>query len=170
MRYSGQPRPQAAIILVRLPVVASFESSGGWMRPWRSASTLLGFMLLLQIATSTTSSASAADDVGPVARQVASEQATPPDGNNVIGLNVARLRKDRYIWAAAELVNANGGDWGYLTVVFTAAERDTAQGEVFLQELLDRCFEQHLQPIIRVSTRFDVETETWSRPEPDDAE
>ena len=32
------------------------------------------------------------------------------------------------------------------------------------QELLDRCFEQHLQPIIRVATRFDVETETWSRP------
>ena len=54
--------------------------------------------------------------------------------------------------------------------MFTAAERDTAQGELLLQELLDRCFEQHLQPIIRVSTRFDVETETWSRPEPDDAE
>ena len=67
-------------------------------------------------------------------------------------------------------MNANGGDWGYLTVVFTAAERDTAQGEVFLQQLLDRCFEQHLQPIIRVATRFDAETETWSRPEPDDAE
>src|SRR5688572_1445991 len=103
---------------------------------------------------------------GPVAPQ----QAADPGGNNIIGLNVARLRRDRYIWAAAELVNANGGDWGYLTVVFTAAERDTAQGEVFLQQLLDRCFEQHLQPIIRVATRFDTETETWSRPEPDDAE
>ena len=100
----------------------------------------------------------------------APHQAGAPSGNNIIGLNVARLRRDRYIWAAAELVNANGGDWGYLTVVFTAAERDTAQGEVFLQQLLDRCFEQHLQPIIRVATRFDVETETWSRPEPDDAE
>jgi hypothetical protein len=100
----------------------------------------------------------------------APRQATVSAGNNIIGLNVARLRKDRYIYAAADLVNANGGDWGYLTVVFTATERDTAQGEQLLQELLDRCYEQHLQPIIRVATRFDVETETWSRPEPGDAE
>jgi hypothetical protein len=101
---------------------------------------------------------------------VAPRQVDPAAGNNIIGLNVARLRKDRYIYAAADLVNANGGDWGYLTVVFTASERDGGNGEQFLQELLDRCFEQHLQPIVRVATRFDVETETWSRPEPDDAE
>ena len=88
----------------------------------------------------------------------APRQEVASGGNNIIGLNVARLRRDRYIWAAAELVNANGGDWGYLTVVFTSAERDTPQGELFLQQLLDRCFEQHLQPIIRVATRFDVET------------
>ena len=93
-----------------------------------------------------------------------------PTGNNVVGLNVARLRKDRYIYAAADLVNANGGDWGYLTVVFTASERDSASGERLLQELLDRCYEQHLQPIIRVATTFDVEAEVWSRPAPDDAE
>ena len=98
------------------------------------------------------------------------EQADVPVGNNIVGLNVARLRKARYVYAAADLVNANGGDWGYLTVVFTADERDTAAGEQSLQELLDRCYEQHLQPIIRVATHFDVNTETWSRPEPDDAE
>jgi hypothetical protein len=96
--------------------------------------------------------------------------AGPPAGNNIIGLNVARLRRDRYIWAAAELVNANGGDWGYLTVVFTAAERDSPAGERLLQELLDRCYESHLQPIIRVATRFDDGAEVWSRPDPDDAE
>ncbi|MCC7371288.1 MAG: SH3 domain-containing protein [Chloroflexi bacterium] len=90
--------------------------------------------------------------------------------NNIIGLNVARLRRPRYVEAAAELVNANGGDWGYLTVVFTADERDSATGDQLLQELLDRCYENHLQPIIRVATRFDVEAETWSRPDPDDAE
>jgi hypothetical protein len=97
-------------------------------------------------------------------------QAVVPSGNNIIGLNVARLRRDRYIWAAAELVNANGGDWGYLTVVFTATERDGPAGEQLLRELLDRCYESHLQPIIRVATRFDEGAETWSRPEPDDAE
>jgi hypothetical protein len=100
----------------------------------------------------------------------AAQQAAPPTGNNIVGLNVARLRHDRYVIAASDLVNASGGDWGYLTVVFTAAERDSAAGEYLLQQLLDRCYEYRLQPIIRVSTRFDVETETWSRPEPDDAE
>jgi hypothetical protein len=93
-----------------------------------------------------------------------------PSGNNVIGLNVARLRRDRYVGAAAQLANANGGDWGYLTVVFTASERDSVIGEQLLQDLLDRCYEYHLQPIVRVSTRYDEDTETWSRPEPDDAE
>lgn len=102
---------------------------------------------------------------------------TPPNtqqitasGNNIVGLNVARLRRDRYVAAAAEIVNANGGDWGYLTVVFTSEERDNGTGDQLLRELLDRCYEYHLQPIIRVATRFDVGSETWSRPEPDDAE
>jgi hypothetical protein len=100
----------------------------------------------------------------------AAQQVTTASGNNIVGLNVARLRRDRYVEAAAELVNANGGDWGYLTVVFTAEERDSATGDQLLRELLDRCYEFHLQPIIRVATRFDPGTETWSRPEPGDAE
>src|SRR4051794_12179718 len=60
------------------------------------------------------------------------QQAVVPSGNNIIGLNVARLRRDRYISAAADLVNANGGDWGYLTVVFTATERDAGTGDQLL--------------------------------------
>ena len=168
------------------------------MQRWRLAMALCQFTLVLFIALQSTAgtwAATLADDPeteaggnpsgeleaapvrqgagaagAPGAGEAAPQQAAVPDGNNIIGLNVARLRKDRYVYAAAELVNANGGDWGYLTVVFTAAERDSALGEALLQQLLDRCFEQHLQPIIRVSTRFDIETETWSRPEPEDAE
>jgi len=137
-------------------------------------------------ATATPTSAARAT---PEAAQATPEEAAPPaaaaptaaadpfadwpavqPNNNVVGLNVARLRRDRYIWAAADLVNANGGDWGYLTVVFTAAERDSGSGDQLLQDLLDRCFESHLQPIIRLATRFDEAAETWSRPEPDDPE
>ena len=139
------------------------------MRHWRVTRTLLGFMLVFLSAVGPAASARA-DEHEPREGPPGSRQTAGPTGNNIIGLNVARLRRDRYVYAAAELVNANGGDWGYLTVVFTADERDTPQGEVFLQALLDRCYEQHLQPIIRVATRFDVETETWSRPESDDAE
>jgi hypothetical protein len=90
--------------------------------------------------------------------------------NNIIGLNVARLRQDQYLAVTAELVNANGGDWGYVTAVWTAEERDTVAGEFLLRQFVDRCFEQHLQPIVRVATRFDTDPDVWSRPEPDDAE
>ncbi|MGE3269706.1 MAG: SH3 domain-containing protein [Chloroflexota bacterium] len=158
------------------------------MRRQRLAMTLLELVLVLLVALGPAAGGKvhAADDeeeasgtpTAPAVNQPAAPAPAVPEaapaavttGNNIVGLNVARLRKDRYIEAAAELVNANGGDWGYLTVVFTADERDSASGELLLQQLLDRCYEYHLQPIIRVSTRFDVGSETWSRPEPDDAE
>jgi hypothetical protein len=141
------------------------------MRPRWLAPALLRVALVLLIPVVLMAGAFAERDGRVVYAQAGSpDEAAPAAGNNIVGLNVARLRKDRYIYAAADLVNANGGDWGYLTVVFTATERDSASGEQLLQELLDRCYEQHLQPIVRVATEFDVETETWSRPEPDDAE
>src|SRR3954447_25024189 len=90
--------------------------------------------------------------------------------NNIVGLNVARLRQDRYLEVTSNLVNANGGDWGYVTVVWTAQERDSSAADYLLQQFLDRCYEQHLQPIIRVATRFDEYAGIWSRPEEDDAE
>ncbi len=90
--------------------------------------------------------------------------------NNIVGLNVARLHQDKYVYVASELVNANGGDWGYLTVVWTAQDRDNGGGDFLLQQFLNRCYEQHLQPIIRVSTRFDPGLDFWMRPEEDDAE
>jgi hypothetical protein len=98
------------------------------MRHRRVALPLLRFMLVLLIAVGPATS-TRADEHRTQEGTPGSHQAAAPAGNNVLGLNVARLRRDRYIWAAAELVNANGGDWGYLTVVFTAAERDSAQGE-----------------------------------------
>ena len=144
------------------------------MRFWRVSLLSIALMVAFQIVVApglpVVLAADRAQQATNPAPPATPEPAVVPSGNNIVGLNVARLRRDRYIWAAADLVNANGGDWGYLTVVFTADERDTPQGEIFLQELLDRCYEAHLQPIIRVATRFDVETEMWSRPEPDDAE
>ena len=44
-------------------------------------------------------------------------RALPP--NNIVGLNLARLHQPRYIWATADVVNANGGAWGYVTVLLT---------------------------------------------------
>ena len=81
----------------------------------------------------------------------------PPLPNNIVGLNLARLHQPRYIWAAAEVVNANGGSWGYVTILLTTQDRDSAVADYMLQQVLDRCFESRLQPIVRVGTRFDVE-------------
>jgi hypothetical protein len=88
--------------------------------------------------------------------------------NNIVGLNLARLHQPRYIWAAADVVNANGGAWGYVTILLTNADRDNELADFQLQQLLDRCFESKLQPIVRVGTRFDEATGIWDRPTLDD--
>jgi hypothetical protein len=80
----------------------------------------------------------------------------PSDRNNIVGLNVARLMQPLYIWAASDLVNANGGDWGYITVVWTIEDREARMAEYNLQLFLDRCYEFHLQPIVRVATKFEA--------------
>lgn len=90
----------------------------------------------------------------------------PP--NNIMGLNLARLHQPKYVWAAADVVNANGGAWGYVTVLLTNADRDNPEADYQLQQLLDRCFESKLQPIVRVGTRFDETTGLWDRPTLDD--
>jgi hypothetical protein len=82
-----------------------------------------------------------------------------PIPNNIVGLNVARLHQPLYVWAASDLVNANGGDWGYLTVVWTMQDREAPMAEYNLQLFLDRCFEFHVQPIVRVATKFEAKRE-----------
>ena len=89
--------------------------------------------------------------------------------NNIVGLNLARRRQPDYVWAAGELANANGGAWGYVTVVWTADDRDLPLGDMLLQQFLDRCYQFRLQPIIRVATRFNERTRTWTKPDMDDA-
>ena len=59
------------------------------------------------------------------------ERPLPADNlrsNNIVGLNVARWHQPRYIRAAADVVNANGGAWGYVTVLLTNADRDGEAG------------------------------------------
>jgi hypothetical protein len=48
--------------------------------------------------------------VGMAAPEPAPGPAPPP--NNIVGLNLARLHQARFIWAASEIANANGGSWG----------------------------------------------------------
>jgi hypothetical protein len=97
--------------------------------------------------------------------KVAEAPPPPPSlSNNIVGLNVARLVQPMYISAAADVVNANGGAWGYLTILLTRDDRDLPRSVDLLQQVLDRCFELRLQPIVRVGTRFDPATGIWERP------
>jgi len=82
-----------------------------------------------------------------------------PIPNNIVGLNVARLHQPIYVWATSDVVNANGGDWGYITVVWTMQDREDQMADYNLQMFLDRCFEHHVQPIVRVATRFEAKRE-----------
>ena len=77
--------------------------------------------------------------------------------NNKFGIHLAQpdlndLKK------AADLVNSNGGDWGYVTLVMQDNERDKG----IWQEVMDRLRELHLIPIIRLATH--PEGATWARP------
>jgi hypothetical protein len=91
-----------------------------------------------------------------------------PPPNNIVGLNLARLHQPRFIWAAAQIANANGGSWGYVTILLTNQDRDSQLPRHLLQQVLDRCYEARLQPIVRVGTRFDANTGIWERPTDDD--
>ena len=104
--------------------------------------------------------------VGMAEAKEAVEPAPPP--NNIVGLNLARLHQSRFIWAASEIVNANGGAWGYVTILLTNQDRSASSPEHLLQQVLDRCYEAKLQPIVRVGTHFDERTGVWERPTDDD--
>ncbi|OGG13315.1 hypothetical protein A2773_00755 [Candidatus Gottesmanbacteria bacterium RIFCSPHIGHO2_01_FULL_39_10] len=63
---------------------------------------------------------------------------------------------------AARLVNSNGGDWGYITIVITKNERDIDRW----QNTFDQLRRLHLIPIIRIATQ--LEGDKWQKPDPND--
>lgn len=75
--------------------------------------------------------------------------------NNKFGIHVT-LGND--LNQAARLVNTNGGDWGYVTVVMPENQRDQAAW----QDFFDRCREKHLIPIVRLATH--LEGSVWAKP------
>ncbi|MCC6174812.1 MAG: hypothetical protein IT305_05880 [Chloroflexi bacterium] len=144
---------------------------GDWTVRWVRRSTLLPLLALLALtlpalAILPTSASPAAADKPALATPTSDSMVA----NNIVGLNLARHHAPAYIKAAADVVNANGGDWGYVTVLLTYDERDVPRAADLLQVLLDRCYEAHVQPVVRLGTRFDVATGIWERPAPDDPE
>lgn len=82
--------------------------------------------------------------------------------NNIYGIHLAQPHLED-IKAAAELVNSNGGKWGYITLVIQENDRDKNKW----QEIFDLLRQLHLIPIVRLATQ--AEGENWRRPDPKDA-
>jgi len=59
---------------------------------------------------------------------------------------------------AASLVNSNGGDWGYITILIESRSRDHNKWQAFFDDLRKK----HLIPIIRLAT--EPEKDFWKRP------
>lgn len=85
--------------------------------------------------------------------------ATP---NNKFGISLAQPQFQD-IQAASDLVNSNGGKWGYVTLIVQENDRNREKW----QGIFDQLRELHLIPIIRLATQ--PEGENWRRPEEKDA-
>ena len=85
--------------------------------------------------------------------------ATP---NNKFGMSLAQPNIDQFN-EVKKLVNSNGGDWGYVTLIIEEKDRNKDKW----QGIFDNLRKLHLIPIIRLATS--AEGENWRRPEPSDA-
>lgn len=83
--------------------------------------------------------------------------------NNKFGIHLAQPHFEDLI-KVKELVNSNGGDWGYVTLVIQENDRNQQKW----QDIFDRLRRLHLIPIIRLATK--PEGENWRRPKPDEAQ
>ena len=74
--------------------------------------------------------------------------------NNKVGVHI--LNPDE-LDSAAQLVNSQGGDWGYVTIPIQPTKRDKVKWQAFMH----KCTELHLIPLIRITTI--PQGGTWSQ-------
>lgn len=82
--------------------------------------------------------------------------------NNKIGIHILFPSE---LSEAAQLVNGNGGDWGYVVIPIQSGDRDLVKWQAFM----DEAEEKHLIPILRLATEGDYfNTAAWRKPQPED--
>jgi len=84
------------------------------------------------------------------------------EANNKFGIHLAQPHLED-LKKVAELVNSNGGDWGYVTLVIQENDRNSQKW----QEIFDLLRKYHLIPIIRLATT--PLGDNWKQPNPSDA-
>lgn len=75
---------------------------------------------------------------------------------NIFGLH---LTQPSDLYSAAKVINTNGGDWGWVTIVLPTNQLNYSTW----QDFFDNCRRLHLIPIIRLATH--VDGENWKAPE-----
>ena len=75
--------------------------------------------------------------------------------NNKFGIHITQ-KED--LDQAEQLVNSNGGAWGYVTIVIQDTDKDKTKWQAFF----DACREKHLIPIVRIATH--LENGVWVKP------
>lgn len=83
--------------------------------------------------------------------------------NNKFGMSLAQPNTDQF-YEVKKLINSNGGDWGYVTLVIQENDRDINKWQGIFNQLSSL----HLTPIIRLATS--PVGENWRRPEAKDAQ
>ncbi len=82
--------------------------------------------------------------------------------NNKIGIHILDVSE---LSTAAELVNHNHGDWGYVTIPIQSGDENLVKWQKFM----DDCKHYHLIPIIRLATEGDYfNTQVWRTPNQND--
>lgn len=82
--------------------------------------------------------------------------------NNKIGMHILDVSE---LPQAAQLINSNGGDWGYVTIPIQAGDEDLVKWQKFM----DDCKKYRVIPIIRLATEGDYfNTQVWSKPTEND--
>lgn len=93
--------------------------------------------------------------------QIASAQDDNSAPNNHFGIHVI---SENDLEDAANLVNSNGGEWGYVTMIIREDERDLNRWT----NVFNKLTELKLIPIIRIATTMQSNG-TWARPNMDQA-
>lgn len=82
--------------------------------------------------------------------------------NNIFGIHI--LFPDE-IYQARNLINSNGGDWGYITIPIQSKDLDLGKWQKFM----DEAKKLHIIPIIRLATtNYYFNTSVWEKPKYED--
>jgi hypothetical protein len=82
--------------------------------------------------------------------------------NNRVGVHILFTSE---INTAANLINSNNGDWGYVTIPIQAGDRDLVRWQKFMNDAK----RLHVIPVIRLATEGDYfNTTVWRKPSEED--